>query len=64
MQITIFNSCPLSCVMVRFTDHKALQDLFKTMNDEVRKAIDTVLSRKSRSSRFDISQVCFSKEVF
>ena len=39
----------------------ALQDLFKTMNDEVRKTIDAILSKTSRSSRFDMSQVYFAK---
>ncbi|CAA2989896.1 DNA-directed RNA polymerase III subunit 2, partial [Olea europaea subsp. europaea] len=32
------------------------EDLFKTMNDEARKTIDTILAKPSRSSRFDISQ--------
>ncbi|KAI5664174.1 hypothetical protein M9H77_23497 [Catharanthus roseus] len=32
------------------------EDLFKTMNDEVRKTIDAILDKPSRSSRFDISQ--------
>ncbi|XP_071901923.1 DNA-directed RNA polymerase III subunit 2-like isoform X1 [Coffea arabica] len=32
------------------------EDLFKTMNDEVRKTIDAILSKTSRSSRFDMSQ--------
>ncbi|KAL0397384.1 UNVERIFIED_CONTAM: DNA-directed RNA polymerase III subunit [Sesamum calycinum] len=35
-----------------------LEGLFKTMNDEARKTIDTILAKPSRSSRFDISQVC------
>lgn len=32
------------------------EDLFKTMNDEVRRTIDAVLAKPSRSSRLDISQ--------
>ncbi|KAK6779042.1 hypothetical protein RDI58_025760 [Solanum bulbocastanum] len=32
------------------------EDLFKTMNDEARRTIDTLLARPSRSSRLDISQ--------
>ncbi|KAA8519299.1 hypothetical protein F0562_013555 [Nyssa sinensis] len=32
------------------------EDLFKTMNDEVRKTIDAILAKPSRSSRFDFSQ--------
>ncbi|KAK3000313.1 hypothetical protein RJ639_020678 [Escallonia herrerae] len=33
------------------------EDLFKTMNDEIRRGIDIILAKPSRSSRFDISQV-------
>lgn len=33
------------------------QDLFKTMIAEVRKSVDFILSKPSRSSRFDFSQV-------
>ncbi|XP_052171980.1 DNA-directed RNA polymerase III subunit 2 isoform X2 [Diospyros lotus] len=32
------------------------EDLFKTMNDEVRKTVDAILAKPSRSSRFDFSQ--------
>ncbi|KAK2995065.1 hypothetical protein RJ640_028235, partial [Escallonia rubra] len=32
------------------------EDLFKTMNDEIRRGIDIILAKPSRSSRFDISQ--------
>ncbi|THG07821.1 hypothetical protein TEA_002046 [Camellia sinensis var. sinensis] len=33
------------------------EDLFKTMNDEVKKTVDATLAKPSRSSRFDFSQV-------
>ncbi|KAI7998840.1 DNA-directed RNA polymerase III subunit 2 [Camellia lanceoleosa] len=32
------------------------EDLFKTMNDEVKKTVDATLAKPSRSSRFDFSQ--------
>lgn len=32
------------------------EDLFKTMNDEVKRTVDVILTKPSRSSRFDISQ--------
>ncbi|KAK3019474.1 hypothetical protein RJ639_005158 [Escallonia herrerae] len=32
------------------------KDLFKTMNDEIRRGVDIILAKPSRSSRFDISQ--------
>lgn len=34
------------------------QDLFKSMNDQLQFLIDRILSKASRSSRFDVSQVC------
>ncbi|CAL5350659.1 unnamed protein product [Camellia sinensis] len=34
------------------------EDLFKTMNDEVKKTVDATLAKPSRSSRFDFSQSC------
>ena len=38
----------------------SLQDLFKTMISNARRSVDNLLSKPSRSSRFDFSQVSIS----
>ncbi|KAK4483573.1 hypothetical protein RD792_010772 [Penstemon davidsonii] len=39
------------------------EDLFKTMNEDAQKTIDTILSKPSRSSRFDISQHIMKESI-
>lgn len=65
------------CIMVGFlyffglflfsTIFLIFQDLFKSMITEVRRAVDNILSKPSRSSRFDFSQVstvnCYLKRI-